>query len=89
MVDTRDKRASAVGEFSFWEVLPGPDSSINQGDRMQVAWVYRGIAPRTPTPSHFHTLHGTRSEPHTLHGPQSQSYSLNNKVSHVINQVDP
>lgn len=42
-LDTAQKRASAIGEFSFCEVLPIPDSTIDQADRQTVAWVYGGI----------------------------------------------
>jgi hypothetical protein len=42
-LDTANKRGSTIGEFSFLEVLPFPDSSVDAGDRQQVAWTYRGI----------------------------------------------
>lgn len=48
MIDSRDKRASAIGDFSFLEVLPLADGAIDQGDRQQTAWTYRGIAAETP-----------------------------------------
>ena len=39
-VDTPDKRASALREG----LLPLPDgAALNQGDRQQVLWQYRGI----------------------------------------------
>ena len=43
-VDTRDKRASAVGILLPWHhMLPLADTTIDQGDRQQTAWSYRGI----------------------------------------------
>lgn len=42
-VDTRDKRASATCVLAPWRlVLPSP-GTIDQGDRQQLAWAYRGI----------------------------------------------
>lgn len=46
-LDSRDKRASALGVAvaTFALVLPNPDgAALNQGDRQQVAFCYRGIA---------------------------------------------
>jgi|15BtaG_2_1085339.scaffolds.fasta_scaffold01178_5 hypothetical protein len=40
-VDTRDKRASAIGEFSFMEIFPNPDGDISSlANRQQAAWNY-------------------------------------------------
>lgn len=48
-IDTRDKRASVIG-FSrpSGMTLPNPDGGLNQGDRQQVAYSYRGIAAAAP-----------------------------------------
>ena len=44
-IDSRDKRASALREG----LLPLPDSAaLNQGDRQQVLWQYRGIDAAAP-----------------------------------------
>ena len=44
-MDTQDKRASAVHVTLPWRgLLPLPDGALNQGDRQQVAFMYRGIA---------------------------------------------
>ncbi len=41
MIDSRDKRASALREG----LLPYPDgATLNAGDRQQVLWQYRSIA---------------------------------------------
>ena len=42
-IDTHDKRRSA-GAHLFLQVLPVADGSVNQGDRQQAAFLYRGIA---------------------------------------------
>ena len=44
-LDTRDKRASALGlGLAFLVVLPAPDGlALDQGDRQHVAARYRGI----------------------------------------------
>lgn len=42
-IDTRDKRSSAIGVGLPWRVYPNPDSSLDQGDRQQTAFLYRGI----------------------------------------------
>ena len=42
-VDTRDKRASAIGPFSLWRYLPLPDATIDTDDRLHLK-AYRGIA---------------------------------------------
>lgn len=45
MIDTRDKRASALHL-----PLPTPDGlTLNQGDRQQAAWHYRGISAEVAT----------------------------------------
>ena len=46
-LDSQNKRASALGVAvaTFALVLPNPDgAALNQGDRQQVAFAYRGIA---------------------------------------------
>lgn len=47
-IDTEDKRRSA-GCHPALSVLPVPNSDIDQGDRQQVAWMYRGIAAGVPS----------------------------------------
>jgi hypothetical protein len=43
-LDTRDKRASAINVGLPWRILPNPDGlALDQGDRQQVAYIYRGI----------------------------------------------
>lgn len=50
-IDTRDKRASAIGVALPWRsLLPAPDGVLDQGDRQQVALHYRGIAAANPSP---------------------------------------
>lgn len=39
-IDNEDKRRSA-GTHPFTSVLPVPDGDVDEGDRAQVAWVYR------------------------------------------------
>lgn len=39
-LDTRQKRSSSLGEFSFLETLPSPDGTVATADRFQVAWCY-------------------------------------------------
>lgn len=48
-IDTRDKRASVVS-FSRPSglVMPNPDGGLDQGDRQQTAFTYRGIAAAAP-----------------------------------------
>lgn len=42
VIDTRDKRAAAIGVFSpVPSVLPNPDGTIGNFDRFQVAYSYR------------------------------------------------
>ena len=44
-LDTRNKRASAVGLALAWRmVLPHPDGTIATADRQQAALCYAGIA---------------------------------------------
>ena len=52
-MDTRDKRASAIGLiYGLALVLPNPDGlAFSQGDRMQVAFSYRGIATAAAEPA--------------------------------------
>lgn len=49
-VDTRDKRASAIGIIGPSRlVLPNPDgAALNAGDRQHVAFSYRGTAAGAP-----------------------------------------
>lgn len=48
-VDTRDKRASAIGVAQYYLVQgPLPDGTLNAGDRQHVAMSYRGIAADAP-----------------------------------------
>jgi hypothetical protein len=43
-VDTRDKRFSMLGFANpFRLVLPNPDGTIDQADRQQFAYLYRGF----------------------------------------------
>lgn len=45
MVDTRNKRASAIGmAFAALSILPAPDAAVSQADRQQVAYCYAGIS---------------------------------------------
>jgi hypothetical protein len=47
-VDTRDKRASVLGlGLASLLVLPSP-TALDQGDRQQVSYSYRGIAASAP-----------------------------------------
>ncbi len=44
-LDTRDKRGSAFGiDLPFLSIYPGPDGTITQPDRQQVAWKYSAIS---------------------------------------------
>lgn len=44
-IDTRDKRASALGRgLRFLAIFPAPDGTIDAGDRLQIVGLYRGIA---------------------------------------------
>lgn len=44
-LDTKDKRGSSIGVARPWSlILPTPDGAVNQGDRQQTAWSYRGIS---------------------------------------------
>lgn len=44
MIDSREKRASAIGLMRPWMlVLPAPDGTISQADRQQVDFSYSGI----------------------------------------------
>lgn len=50
-LDTRDKRLSALGRsLPFLTVYPIPDGTIDAGDRLQLAWLYRGFADTPPEP---------------------------------------
>lgn len=47
-VDSRNKRASAVGiDLAWTHVYPNPDGSLNVGDRQQTAYKYAGISSST------------------------------------------
>ena len=49
-MDTRDKRASAIHVAMPWRgLLPLPDGALNEGDRQQSAFLYRGISTGTAT----------------------------------------
>lgn len=50
---------------------------------------YAIAQPVVVTPTHFHILHGTRSEPYVLEGAQSRPYILNIKSVHPVNNADP
>lgn len=51
MLDTRNKRASAVGLiFTALAVLPAPDAAVGQADRQQVAYCYAGISAHPTAP---------------------------------------
>ena len=59
-LDTRNKRASALGVAvaTFALVLPNPDGlTLDQGDRQQTAFVYRGILARLPILHLPETIH--------------------------------
>jgi len=43
-IDSEDKRRSAMTTFPAIGALPEPDSSMTQGDRQHVVYIYRGIA---------------------------------------------
>lgn len=44
-IDTANKRGSSIGAFAPWRVVwPEPDAAIDQGDRQQTSWSYRGIS---------------------------------------------
>lgn len=50
-IDTRDKRASALGiVLSVALTLPAADGALDQGDRQQVAFNYRGILAAAAVP---------------------------------------
>jgi hypothetical protein len=50
-VDTRNKRASALGfVLAALVVLPAPDAAIGQADRQQVTFSYAGILAESETP---------------------------------------
>lgn len=42
MIDTEDKRRSAMGSPGT-HVLPVPKGSLDQADRQHIIWIYRGI----------------------------------------------
>lgn len=47
-LDTRNKRASAIGIDSPWlRVWPNPDGAFDQADRQQIAGKYSGILAGT------------------------------------------
>ena len=48
-VDTRDKRASAIGLIPWLLQGPTPDAAFSQADRQQIAFTYRGILATAPT----------------------------------------
>ena len=53
-VDTRDKRASAVGFVLTSRLAPPlPDGSFNQADRQHIAYSYRGILATAPSTDVF------------------------------------
>lgn len=71
-LDTRDKRDSAIHIGLPWRArFPVPDGSINAGDRLHFARLYRGIAAATPTVAEaltFPLLHGADNRFPDLHG---------------------
>jgi hypothetical protein len=49
-IDTRSKRASAVGFLAPWAIpAVEPDGSLDQGDRQHSAWTYSGILAGIPS----------------------------------------
>lgn len=54
-MDTADKRSSSMGMvLPFLAILPIPDGlALNQGDRQQTAYSYRGIVAHTPSSREF------------------------------------
>lgn len=45
MINTRNKRASAIGlAFTALSILPAPDGAVSQADRQQVAYTYAGLS---------------------------------------------
>lgn len=51
MVDTRNKRASALGfALAALVVLPAPDATVDQADRQHVAFSYAGLSAQPPIP---------------------------------------
>ncbi len=48
-VDTKQKRASAIGVRWAWlPILPDADGSVSQADRQDVAFTYTGILSASP-----------------------------------------
>lgn len=63
MLDSRDKRASAIGCGLLWRVmLPDADGTIGAGDRQQVAALYRSILAAAAEPP------GSEAVTQTPHG---------------------
>lgn len=52
MINTRNKRASAVGLTPWTVTLPAPDGTLDRGDRRQLAFTYRGDSEVTGAHAH-------------------------------------
>lgn len=66
-IDTRNKRASALLPGLPWRgFLPAPDSAVDAGDRLQGAFLYRGIAADAPVAVTFPGTEFTAPR-HTAH----------------------
>jgi hypothetical protein len=53
-IDTRDKRASAVGVgLAVLSLLPTANSAVSAADRLFFSWLYAGIAAAAPSGEHI------------------------------------
>jgi len=43
MIDTAQKRRSALSQGGWAHILPLPSGTVDQGAQQDVLWVYRGI----------------------------------------------
>ena len=82
-IDNAAKRRSAIMTRRlpwFRRFQPGPDGTIDQGDRQQLAFVYRGIlASEAQAPAVGHTVYtiiGARTKPYTLVGIKTSPHIL-------------
>jgi hypothetical protein len=48
MIDTAQKRRSALSAGGWAHILPLPSGMVDQGDQQDVLWIYRGILAAQP-----------------------------------------
>lgn len=88
MIDTETKRKSILG-FGSGDLLPHPDGTLAQGDRLTLLWLYSGITADPPEEpvfrsSTYRPTAGTQpSSPRAVRRLPPSTYRPNNPISPV------